>query len=105
MLHRDKYCTLIVFSPKFSLATYFDSGSLEMKKNYTRIRGVLDEAVEGYAKKGCPFANKGENFNDGKHVFEFPCIKQSAGNVNEAFYVLHHIKGYVWGFLECNTTI
>jgi hypothetical protein len=79
VLHRDKYCTLIVLAPKYSLATYFDSGNLEKKKNYTIIRGVLDDALEVYAKKGCPFTNKGENVKDGKHKFkhvgEFPCIK------------------------------
>jgi hypothetical protein len=69
VLHRDKYCTLIIVAPKYSLATYFNSGSLTMKKTYTIIRGVLDDALEGYAKKGCPFANKAEYLRDGKHVF------------------------------------
>ncbi|KAK1648797.1 hypothetical protein QYE76_066602 [Lolium multiflorum] len=41
----DTYCTLISISPKYSLATYFDSGSAK-RKNYARIRGVLDDALE-----------------------------------------------------------
>jgi hypothetical protein len=30
-----------------------------MKKNYTRIRGVLDEALEGYTKKDAPSPIRG----------------------------------------------
>ena len=100
MLHRNIYCTLIVVSPRYSLATYFDSGSLIKKKDYTRIRGVLDDALEGYASKGCSFANKtAECILNGKHVFkhvtEFPCVKQPARSVKDAFYVLHHLWGFV----------
>ena len=47
MLTRDKYCILIVLSPSWSIATYFNSGSLDRKKDYIRIKGVLDEALEG----------------------------------------------------------
>jgi hypothetical protein len=79
VLRRDKYCALVILALKYSLATYFDSGSLEKKKNYIRIRGVLDDALEGYAKKECTFTNKGENVKDDKHKFkhvgEFPCVK------------------------------
>ena len=60
MLTRDKYCILIVLSPRWSIATYFDSGSLDRKKDYTRIKGVLDEALEGYAQKGGPFEKNWE---------------------------------------------
>ena len=103
MLRRDKYCTLIVLAPRYSLATYFDSGSLTKKKDYTRIRVVLNEALEGYAKKGCTFVDKGECIKDGKHVFkhmlEFTCVKKPAsGGSKEAFYVLYHLKGYVRDF-------
>jgi len=99
VLSRDKYCTLIVLSPRWSIATYLDSGSL---KDYTRIKGVLDESLEGYAQKGGHFEKdkKGECLtNDNKHRFrhgtEFHCIKQWPGSVKDAFYVLHHIKGFV----------
>ena len=80
---RDKYCILIVLSPRWSIATYFDSGSSSKKKDYTKIKGVLDEALEGYAQKGGHFEKekKGECLtNDNKHRFrhgtEFHCIKQ-----------------------------
>lgn len=100
MLCRDKYCTLIVICTKYSIASYFDSASQKKKKDYTRIRGVLNEALEGYAKKGCPFVNKGECIKDDKHVFkhvlEFPCVKEPAtGGAKEAFYAMHHLKGFV----------
>ena len=70
------------------------------KKNYNRIRGVLDVALDGYAKAGGHFDKKGECKRiDGttgfKHVIEFPCIKQPAGTIKEAFYALHHLKGLV----------
>ncbi|KAK1621331.1 hypothetical protein QYE76_026848 [Lolium multiflorum] len=95
----DTYCVLISIAPKYSLATYFDSGSTK-KKNYARIRGVLDDALEGYFKKGGAFKEKAECFRDDgkhkfKHVFEFPCVKQPENSTLEAFYVMHHLKGFV----------
>ena len=98
-MRRDKYCTLIVVSPRHSIATYLDLGSPPAKKNYSIIKSVLDEAIEVYANKGCSFAKKGELFVEGKHVmkhvFEFPCVKQPQGSTKEAFYALHHLKGFV----------
>ncbi|KAK1628180.1 hypothetical protein QYE76_002495 [Lolium multiflorum] len=95
----DTYCVLISIAPKYSLATYFDSGSAK-KKNYARIRGVLDDALEGYFKKGGAFKEKAECFRDDgkhkfKHVFEFPYVKQPENSTLEAFYVMHHLKGFV----------
>ncbi|KAK1644318.1 hypothetical protein QYE76_062123 [Lolium multiflorum] len=95
----DTHCVLISIAPKFSLATYFDSGSAK-KKNYARIRGVLDDALEGYFKKGGAFKEKAECFRDDgkhkfKHVFEFPCVKQPENSTLDAFYVMHHLKGFV----------
>jgi hypothetical protein len=92
-------CTPISISLKYSIATYFDSGNAN-KKNYARIRGVLDDALEGYYKKGGAFKDKGGCFRDDgkhkfKHVFEFPCVKQPAGNTLEAFFVMHHLKGFI----------
>ena len=47
----------------------------------------MNEALEGYAKKGCPFVNKGE------------CVKEPAtGGAKEAFYAMHHLKGFVRDF-------
>jgi hypothetical protein len=45
---RDKYCVLIVISPKWLNATYFDSGSTEKPKDYTNIKRVLNHALVGY---------------------------------------------------------
>lgn len=78
---RDKYCTLIVLSTRYSIATYFDSGSAR-RKNYVRVKSVLDDAIEGYAKQGGPFDYKGEAYKDNglhkfKHVCEFP-MRQAA---------------------------
>ncbi|KAK1679125.1 hypothetical protein QYE76_039973 [Lolium multiflorum] len=98
---RDKYCTLIILCPKWSLAQYFDSSNTTTKKDYRRIRGVLDEAILGYSKNGGTFDKKGEFVRPDtkklgfKHVIDFPCIKQPAGSIKEAFYVLHHLKGFV----------
>ena len=99
MLSSDEYAVLIVIRPRWSVATYFDSGSL---KDYTRLKGVLDEPLEGYAQKGGHFYKEknGERFTkDNKHIFwhgtGFHCIKHAPGSVKDAFYVLHHIKGFV----------
>ncbi|KAK1610126.1 hypothetical protein QYE76_033799 [Lolium multiflorum] len=98
---KDKYCTLIILDPKWSLAQYFDSSSTTTKKDYTRIRGVLDEAILGYSKSGGTFDKNGQYIRPDtkkigfKHVINFPCIKQPAGSIKEAFYVLHHLKGFV----------
>ncbi len=98
MLSRDKYCTLVLLCPKWSLAQYFDSSSTTVKKDYKRIRGVLDEALLFYSNNGGIFAEKGKfqcpkskklRF---KHVIDFPCIKQPDDSIKEAFYVLHHLK-------------
>ncbi|KAK1609936.1 hypothetical protein QYE76_033609 [Lolium multiflorum] len=97
----DKYCTLIILEPKWSLAQYFESSSMTTKKDYKRIRGVLDEAILCYSKNGGIFDKNGQYIRPDtknlgfKHVINFPCIKQPAGSIKEAFYVLHHLKGFV----------
>src|SRR3954471_20318382 len=101
VLSRDKYCTLVILCPRRSLAQYFDSSNTTTKKDYTRIRGVLDDAILGYSKNGGTFNKKGQYVKSDtkkpgfKHVIDFPCIKQPAGSIKEAFYVLHHLKGFV----------
>ena len=71
------------------------------KKNYARIKGVLDEAINGYAQNGGTFEKKQECIRHptGKYGFrnvtEFTCIKQPECNTKEAFYALHHLKGIV----------
>ena len=99
MLSRDTFCVLIVLNPRWSVATYFDSDS-RRKKEYTRIKGVLDDAIEGYYQKGGAFENKAEVFTKDnkhrfKHVTEFPCLKQQPGSKKDALYALRFLKGYV----------
>jgi hypothetical protein len=69
-------------------------------KNYAYIKGVLDDALEGYAKKGGDFRARAENVKDGRHMFKhvtkFPCVKQPPNSVKEAFYALHHM----WAIIQ-----
>ncbi|KAK1691765.1 hypothetical protein QYE76_008462 [Lolium multiflorum] len=107
----DKYCTLIILDPKCSLAQYFDSSSTTTKKDYKRIRGVLDEAILGYSKNGGTFDKNGQYIRPDtkklrfKNVIAFPCIKQPAGSIKEAFYVLHHLKGVYEEWEECKKQV
>jgi hypothetical protein len=83
---------LILVAPRYSVVIYLDSGSEAKIKNYAYIKGVLDDALEGYARKGCDFRAGAENVKDGRHMFKhvikFSCIKQPPNSVKEAFYVL-----------------
>ncbi|KAK1681184.1 hypothetical protein QYE76_042032 [Lolium multiflorum] len=49
----DKFCTLIVVHPQHSHAIYLDSGR-DHKKDYTHIRGLLNDALTGFANKADP---------------------------------------------------
>jgi hypothetical protein len=68
-------------------------------KNYSRIKSVLDEALQFYADKGGKFTKGGERVKNGKHIYmhqtKFPCVMQPPGSVKEAFYAIHHLKGIV----------
>jgi hypothetical protein len=85
---------LILVAPRYSVAVYLDSGSEAKTKNYAYIKGVLDDALEGYARKGGDFRAGAKNVKDGRHMFKhvikFPCVKQPPNSVKEAFYTLHH---------------
>lgn len=100
MLSRDYYSVTIAIYPTYSVAQYFDSSNTTYKKNWARIKAVLDDAMEGYFQKGGTFVKKGEFVKTDKrhgfkHVTEFPCIKQPAGSVRDSFYALHHLHGLV----------
>jgi len=92
----DTRCTLILLSPKYSTATYFDSDR-QSKKDYTNIKKVLDDALPGYAKSGGTFRK--EMCRYGKHVFThvttFPCVKQPPSSQKDAYYALHHMRAIV----------
>ena len=57
------------------MATYFDSDR-QLKKDYTNIKKVLDDALPGYAKSGGTFRRPICRYD--KHVFThvttFPCV-------------------------------
>jgi hypothetical protein len=88
---------LILVAPRYSVAVYLDSRSEAKKKNYAYFKGVLDDALEGYAKNGRDFRAGEENVKDGrhnvKHVTKLPCVKQPPNSVKEAFYAPHHTCG------------
>ena len=75
---------------------YFDSGSAR-KKNYTNIKQVLNDALNCYCLKGISLIR--ENLEGSRrvfgHKFEFPCMKQPANSMTEAFYAIHHIQEFV----------
>ena len=90
---------LICFSPKHSHAVYLDSGSAK-KKDYKYIMRVLDDALAGYKQAGGKivkhkFSKHQSGVSVFNHVTQFPCIKQPAGSVRNAYYALHHMRAIV----------
>jgi hypothetical protein len=79
---------LILVVLRYSVAIYLDSRSEVKTKNYAYIKGVLDDALEGYAKKGGDLRMGAENVKDSRHMFKhvtkFPCVKQPPNSVKEA---------------------
>jgi phage-related protein len=97
-LRRDKqYCTLISLSPKYSHATYFDSGSAIKKKDYTNIKKVLDDALTGYASSGGTFERPNVRYGNNvfTHVTDFACVKQPPDSQKDAYYALYHMRAFV----------
>jgi hypothetical protein len=88
---------LIIVSPKWSNATYFDLGSNEKPKGYTNIKRVLNHALVGYKMMAGPIKHekKQRGLNVFTHVASFPCVKQPQGSANKAYYVLHHMRGFI----------
>jgi hypothetical protein len=86
---------LIVVSLKWSNATYFDLG--EKPKDYTNIKRVLDHALIGYKMMAGPIKRekKQQGLNVFTHVASFPCAKKPRGSAKEAYYVLHHMRGFI----------
>jgi hypothetical protein len=56
---------------------YLDSGSTDKRKDYTLIKGVLDDAINGFVKKAGPIKKvvlrRGQLIF--KHNTTFPCLK------------------------------
>ena len=93
---RENDCVIILAYPQYCEATFFDSGSAQ-KKEYTNIKGVLDDALSGFDFKHGPV--KKPNRRRGKIVFkhktDFPCMKQPAGSSCNAFYAMHFMREFL----------
>ena len=96
VLCSETHCTLILLSPKYSTATYFDSDR-QSKKDYTNVKKVLDDVLPGYAKSRGTFTRPVRKY--GKHVFAhntmFCCVKQPPGGQKGAYYAIHHMRAIV----------
>jgi hypothetical protein len=72
---------------------FLDSGSA-IKKNYTHVKIVLDDALTKYVHQGGPFKSK-QPTKHGMYTFahttSFPCVKQPEGTHKEAYYGLYHM--------------
>ena len=75
---------------------YFDSGSAT-RKDYTNIKTVLEDALTGFAHTHGPLRK--QTIRRGKvvisHQTEFPCVKQPANNLREAYYAIHHMREFL----------
>ena len=89
----DTRCTLILLSPKYSMATYFDPDR-QSNVDYTNVKKVLDDVLPGYAQSGGTFTRPIRKY--GKHVFShnttFCCVKQPPGGQKGAYYAIHHMR-------------
>jgi hypothetical protein len=61
---------------------YLDLGSADKKKDYTFIKGVLDDAINSFIEKAGPI--KKEVVRRGQLIFKhnttFPCLNQPANS-------------------------
>ena len=83
--------------PQHSHACYLDSGSAK-PKDYTYIKGVLDDALTGFAATAGPLKVQRQRRGSLSctHKIDFPCLKQSsADNEMEAWYAIHHMREFV----------
>jgi hypothetical protein len=79
--------------PRDSHALYLDSGSKLKEKNYSLIKSVLNEAMDGYirAEGYCGRLNQVKGKYAFRHRTEFPCPKQAPGGQMEAWYLVQHM--------------
>jgi hypothetical protein len=77
---------------------YLDSGSANKRKDYTLIKGVLDDAINGFVKKAGPV--KREVVRRGQLIFKhnttFQCLKQPANSSRDGYFAIHHMREFVW---------
>jgi hypothetical protein len=77
---------------------FLDSGSA-IKKNYTHVKIVLEDALTKYVHQGGSFKSKrltNHSMYTFQHTTSFPCIKQPEGSHKEAYYALYHMLALVW---------
>jgi len=91
----DKCCTLIAMYPQHSQAIYLDSGSAT-PKDYDTVKLVLDKALNSFAKVAGPLKveNKFRGCLKCTHTTKFPCLKQSASEM-EAWYAILHMREFL----------
>ena len=96
-MHRNKYGTLIVLYPKLASSLFLDAGSHEKKKDYTHIKMVLHDALNGFVYQGGnvtrPNIRRGKNAF--RHRLEFPCIKKAPGSMRDAWYIILQMREYL----------
>jgi hypothetical protein len=88
---------LIHISPMYMRTMFLDSGSA-IKKNYTYVKIVLDDALTKYVHQEGSFKSKRPTKHDMYtflHITSSPCIKQPEGSHKEAYYALYHMLAYV----------
>ena len=78
------------------MATYLDADG-KSSTDYTNVKAVLDDALNGYVKaKG---HMQRPNVRYGKHVFKhqtkFPCVKKPPSSNKDAYYALYHMNKFI----------
>lgn len=95
---RSNHCILIVLYPRLGHALYLDSTRSE-KKDYTRLRKVLNDALNGCnVKLGGNFVSKKGIKADTPVIFghktDFCCVQQPKESRRDAYYVILHMMEY-----------
>jgi hypothetical protein len=93
VFRRSTYCILIVLYLQDSYALYLDSRSADKRKDYPLIKGVLDDALNGFIEKASPI--KKEVVRRGQLIFKhnttFPVLKQPTNSSRDGYYAIHHM--------------
>lgn len=94
------HCVLVVMHPQICSAFIMDSTMRSVKKEYTDLRDVMDEALYHFDNFGGHITRKNKKKGCGsmpcfKMNEQFPCLQQCVDTVMDAYYVIHHISEYV----------
>ena len=87
---------LIILYPRYSHALYLDSSKNMNKKDYKRIKSVLDSALLTFSLSGGyikvkKYRNRGLAFG---HKTDLCCIQQPHTSMADGFYLMHHLLEY-----------